>query len=147
MSLFSCCCPFFLFLLRYRGFCYISNVLNTDICCLIHTCSVPIELRKWNNFWKHCNFIFCRGNMSWETFSVLSFFFFLSSFFPLSPLSVLENTNDYCATDRSKRKTLSGMIPKASVSEEEGGEKAVAVTVVVERHIWCLHQLLLLKVF
>ena len=65
----------------------------------------------------------------------LVFFFFLSSFFPLSPLSVLENTNDYCATDRSKRKTLSGMIPKASVSEEEGGEKAVAVTVVVERHI------------
>jgi len=50
-------------------------------------------------------------------------------------LSVLENTNDYCATDRSKRKTLAGMRPKARVSEEEGGEKAVAVTAVVKRHI------------
>ena len=78
--------------------------------------------------------------LSWKydlrnIFSLVFFFSSFPPFFPLSSLSVLENTNDYCATDRSKRKTLSGMIPKASVSEEEGGEKAVAVTVVVERHI------------
>ena len=76
----------------------------------------------------------CRHPAAFALFQSCIIFSFLF-FFPLSPLSVLENTNDYCATDRSKRKTLAGMRPKARVSEEEGGEKAVAVTAVVKRHI------------